>query len=755
LFMALLTVFQVVLARYSRQEDIVVGTPIAGRTRPELEALVGCFVNTLPLRAKLHDNPQFIELLQRTKTTALDAYTYQHVPFEKIVDILRPVRDTSYSPLIQVLFSVQNLPSIDFNLPDLHVSLLPEEVSMSKFDITLDIMEEAGCLKGTFEYNTDLFDEETIVNIGKCYVQLVEALVTDPTQRIGFIPLTTEGEQQKLFSVWCNETPFAEQGACIHELFEQRTAKTPDTVALVFEDQHITYREVDRRSTQLAQYLQSLGIGPERIVGLYVSHSPEMIIGMLGILKAGGGYLPLDPAYPAERLAYMLADANATLLLTQASLRLADWIPQELNVVCLDADWQSIASTALVPLAKRVTPENVALILYTSGTTGRPKGTLMLHRGLVNLTVSAAQEFGLTPNDRTLLFASPSFDLLLEQFYPFMYAGCCMVINSDGRAPSLIELSDCTAQQNLTVLDLPSVYWQAWVTELQSSGEKVPSVLRAIILGGEKTLPEHTAKWQAITANRVQLINTYAPTEATVTSTIFRPDPAMKITTNFVSLGTPITNTQLYVLDQHLNLVARGIPGELYIGGAGLVRGYLNRPELTAERFVPNPFATKPGDRLYRTGDLVRYVSDTMLEFLGRTDLQAKLHGFRIELSEIEIVLEQHPSVRDIALRVYRPEPEKAQLIAYIVERQHAEGGEERLEASHLQRYLREQLPEYMIPGQFIFLEEIPLTVNGKVDYSRLPLPTVSLSRSLQPSILPESESEQIIAAIWCQALGL
>ena len=651
LFMTLLAVFKTLLYRYTGQDNIVVGSPIANRHWAEIEGLIGFFVNTLVLRTYLGGNPSFEELLGRVREVALQAYAHQDVPFEQLVEALQPDRSLSHTPLFQVMFVLQNAPASSVDMPDLTVSPLAVETRTAKFDLTLSMENTADGLIGVWEYNTDLFDETTIARMAGHFQTLLEAIATNPKQQISELPLLTQAERHKLLVEWNNTFGEYPQDKCIHQLFEAQVEQQPDAIALVKENQQLTYRELNRRANQLAYYLRSLGVGPEVLIGICVERSFDMIVGILGVLKAGGAYIPLDPAYPQERLAFMLEDSSVAVLLTQAQL--VEKLPQhQSRVVCLDGDWENIARHSSENSSSTVTPDNLAYVIYTSGSTGKPKGVLLAHRGLCNLTTAQIQLFDVQPNSRILQFASFSFDASVCEVFMALVSGAILVLaKQDSLMPGTALIGLLRDEAITTVTLPPSVL--AVLTN-----EEFPA-LRTIIVAGEACNADLVARWSL----RRQFFNAYGPTEATVCATVaLCRDPSYK-----PPIGRPIANTKIYILDTQNQPVPIGVPGELHIGGVGLAKGYLNRPDLTFSKFIPNPFSDEPGSRLYKTGDLARYLPDGNIEYLGRIDNQVKVRGFRIELGEIEAVLTQHPQVREAAVIVREDIPGNKRLVAYVV----------------------------------------------------------------------------------------
>lgn len=505
----------------------------------------------------------------------------------------------------------------------------------------------------------------------------------------------------------------------IHNLFEAQVERSPDAIAVVFEDQQFTYRELNCRANQLAHHLQVLGIRPEVFVGLCIERSLEMVVGILAILKAGGAYVPLDPAYPLERLADMLSDSQVSVLLTQEQL-LPRLPQQQAHVVCIDTDWEQISQESQENPLSNVLPENLAYVIYTSGSTGKPKGVMIQHQSLVSFTQTATVEYELSERDRVLQFASIGFDAAAEEIYPCLTSGGTLVLRTDEMLSNLQTFLQKCRDWKLTILDLPTAYWHQVTSELAMTDLVLPESLRLVIIGGERALPERVQTWQKVVGTHPQLVNTYGPTEATVVATMYKLPASAPEDTALpeVPIGRTLRHVQAYVLDKYLKLTPVGVPGELHIGGVSLARGYLNRPELTGEKFIPNPFSDELGARLYKTGDLVRYLSDGNIEFLGRIDNQVKIRGFRIELGEIEAVLGQHPGVRETMVTVPEDHLGNKRLVAYVIPHS------DRVPTTgELRRFLKEKLPNYMVPSVFRTLDALPLTLNGKVDRCALPAP--------------------------------
>ena len=744
LFMTLYTAFQILLYRYTGQDDIVVGTPVAGRNRREIEGLIGFFVNTLVLRTDLSGNPTFEQLLNRVREVALQAYAHQDLPFEQLVEALQPARDLSYTPLFQVMFALDNalVPSVE--LPELAISSYAVEIGTAKFDLTLSMENTTSGLVGVWEYNTDLFDEVTIARMTSHFQTLLEAIAANPDQQISQLPIVTQTEQHQLLFEWNNTFAKYPQDKCIHQLFEEQVERSPSSVAVVFEGEQLTYRELNARANQLAHYLRSLGVGTEVLVGICVERSIEMIVGLLGVLKAGGAYVPIDPAYPKERLVFMLEDSAVPVLLTQQ--RLVDRIPKhQAQVVLLDTQWQIIAQQSEENIACFVNAENLAYVIYTSGSTGKPKGVTIQHRSLVNYTTAVSIEYEIEKHDRILQFSSISFDVSAEEIYISLIYGTTLVLRTDFMLDSVGTFLQKCIDWKLTVLVLPTVYWHELTLFLSQEKLALPPSLRLVIIGGEKALSERLKTWLEYVGQQVRLVNNYGPTEATIGATIYDLSASTA-----VLIGCPIRNVQTYILDRYLQPVPVGVPGELHIGGDGLARGYLNRPDLTEAKFIPNPFSNKSGSRLYKTGDKARYLPDGNIEFLGRIDNQVKIRGFRIELGEIEAVLSQHPGIRETVVIARENITLDKQLVAYIVP--HQQGT---LTISDLRHFLKERMPDYMVPGAFVVLEALPLTPNGKVDCQSLPAPDINSLIQKVDFVAPETPTEKLVASIWSKVLGV
>ncbi|MEK6278965.1 MAG: amino acid adenylation domain-containing protein [Acidobacteriota bacterium] len=744
LFMVLLAAFQALLWRYTGNKDVVVGTPVAKRQRLEVEGLIGLLVNTLALRARIMPNESFEGLLAQVKETCLGGYAHQELPFEKLVKELQPERSLAHSPLFQVMLTLPGTPRNELNLHQLRTQIEVIHYAASKCDLSVTVLyEPAGELKLAVEYNTDLFEEQTIGRMMAHLQQLLRAVCTAPDQRVRAIPLLTDAERRQLCE-W-NSTAVDYGLGCVQEVIEEQVKHTPEAIAICFAEQKLTYRELNERANQLAHYLRRQGVGAEVLVGILMTRSVEMVVALLGILKAGGAYLPLDASYPAARLRYMLQDSGARLILTTGKLveLVASASEAGVQVIKVDEQWGEIALESGENLNCEVTADNLAYMIYTSGSTGHPKGVMIPHGGLTNHTAWMQQIHPLGDDDAVLQRTSYSFDAsMLELFWPLI-SGARLILAKDQADLDTDYLTKLIDEHQITTVYFPASALRMFLANRKAgtchSLEYVCSAAEAMPLDVER---EFFSQFPS-----VELHNLYGPTEATIDVTWW---PCEKNSDRrSVPIGRPIANTQVYVLDEWLEPAPLGVTGELYLGGAGLARGYWRQPGLTAERFVPNPYG-ESGARLYRTGDLVRYLADGELEFLGRADSQVKLRGYRIELGEIEAVLRGHDEVREALVEVRQVESCNQQLVAYVVLR--TVGGEEQVR--ELRSYLRERLPEYMVPGPFVRLEAMPLTPSGKVDRRALPAPTLDQANG-GAFVAPRGQTEQELAEIWEQLLQI
>ncbi len=745
LFMTLLAAFEVLLWRYSGQDDVTVGTPIAGRNRSELEGLIGYFANTLPLRIDLSGNPTFRDLLRRVRETALDAYAHQDVPFDRLVEELRPERSLSHTPLFQVIFALENTPQ-SHQFPGLDVKWLEVDRGTARCDLSLFMGDQGSELTCMWEYSTDLFERETIERMMLNYTTILESVLENPERPIAHLRALNDAERYRLLAEWVPETTGPVNDHCLHQLLEAQAERTPDSLALVFENQRLTYQELNERSNLLARYLIRQGVGPEVPVGVCLNRSAEMIVALLSILKAGGAYVPLDPGYPRDRLSFMLADSRVPVLITQTAFR--EILPQaEARVIRLDTEWPEIAIGSKQNPRTAVTPENLAYVIYTSGSTGRPKGVEVTHRTVVHLFTATRDKLGFLEGDIWSVVHSSAFDFSVWEIWGSLVQGGQLVVSPLEVVQSPSDFYALLCEERITVLNqTPSALRQLLETRRQAKGASRDWNVRLVVCGGDALGQELAVELAQL---EIPAWNFYGPTESTVWTTCTLVEGGSPVE-ELTSIGRPIPDIQVYLLDPYLQLVHVGVPGELFIGGEGLARGYLNRPELTAEKFMPNPFSRQPGERLYRTGDLARYRAKGKLEFLGRLDTQVKLRGFRVELGEIETVLSQHEQVAQSVVMIREDRPGDRRLVAYLVPE---EGN--RLSPKELRRFLQLSLPDYMVPSAFVTLEAMPLTSNKKVDRRALPPPDYFESEPAGRLIESQNPVEEMLVAIWAKVLGL
>ncbi|HET7462356.1 MAG TPA: amino acid adenylation domain-containing protein, partial [Longimicrobium sp.] len=744
LYMTLLAGWAAVLGRLSGHDDVVVGTPMAGRGRPEVEGLIGFFVNTLALRVDLAGAPTVAGLLGRVKKRALGAQHHQDIPFEQVVELAAPARTLSHTPLFQVMFTWQNAPGGDLSLPGLQVGGVGADSlqARAKFDLLLSLREAEGRIVGAVTYATALFEPETVERYLGYFRRVLEEMVADPARPVERLAMLPPGERRRVVEEW-NRTAAEYPGEwCLHELFERQAARTPDAAAVVFAGLHLGYAELNRRANRLAHHLRALGVGPDVRVGLCVERSLEMMVGLLAVLKAGGAYVPLDPDYPAERLAYMLADSAPAAVLTQRALR-GRVEGAGVPVLELDAaapEWADRPETD--PERGALTPGHLAYVIYTSGSTGRPKGVGVPHRGVVNALAWMRELSGLGGDDAVLHKTPYSFDASLRELLPPLLAGARLVLARPEGHRDPAYLLELMRRERITTLHAVPSLLQALADE---GGLAACGALRTVMCGGE-ALPGELARRFSGQAPWARLYNVYGPTEAAVDVTAWRCGPGDQAG-RAVPIGAPMANVRIYLLDPGGEPVPVGVKGELYIGGAQVARGYLGRPELTAERFVADPFGGEPGARLYRTGDLARWRPDGTVEYLGRMDHQVKVRGFRIELGEIEARLTGHPGVRETVVLAREDTPGDTRLVAYVV-------GDDSAGAEALRAHLGEALPAYMLPAAFVRLERWPLTPNGKLDRRALPAPEgeAYAARRYEP---PVGQTEQALAEIWAEVLGV
>jgi len=736
LFMLLLATFQLLLSRWSGQGDVVVGTTTAGRTHPKAESLIGLFVNALPLRTRIEEGCSVLDLLRQVQETALSAYAHQDLPFEKLVKELAPSRDLSRQPIFQVLMEWRGIETSELRLGELRLQPIAGEHVTAKFDLTLVMEERADGLSGALEYASDLFDASTIERLAAHFIRLLEQVAERPQARLDQLDMLGPGEREMLLTQW-NDTDAPLGQACFHDAFAAQARLTPDAPAVIEGTRQLSYEQLDRQANRLAQHLRALGVGPEVVVALCLPRGLDMMVTVLGILKAGGAYLPIDASYPTQRMAFMLEDSLAAVLVTVEALE--DRLPAYRGrLVLLDYDAATIARRSEDPPAAALGPNHPAYVIYTSGSTGRPKGVVVLHGGLRNYTQWAAQTYPVEQGEGAAVTTSLSFDATVTSLFLPLLRGKATTLLPEGDEFNALSAA---SGQRFSLLKLPPAQLSL-LNPLLTDRIDV-DLARCLVLGGEALNPATVADWFA-RAPGSYIVNEYGPTETVVGCTYHELWPETPIKAS-IPIGRPIWNTQVYVLDASLRPVPVGLPGELYIGGAGLARGYLNRPALTAERFIAHPFGA-PGSRLYRTGDLARWLPDGRLDYLGRVDHQVKLRGFRIELAEIESVLARHPTVAQAAAMVREDRPGQKHLVCYVV----GNAGHV-VDTSKLRQFLAEQLPEYMVPSAIVLLSQLPLNTNGKIDFKAMPAPGAEASSYRAP----RTEVERILADLFAEFLDL
>jgi len=732
LFMFLFTTFNILLHRYSGQDEILVGTPIANRNLPELENLIGVFINTLVLRTNIAGDPNFRELLKKVRDVSLEAYAHQDLPFEKLVEELKPQRDLSRTPLFQAVFNLQNAPMPKLEIPGLDISFLEIDRGVSQFDLTLMMSVSDGKIQGLVEYNSDLFLPDTIHRMFQSYQMLLEEAIANLEFLISKLQLITKQEHNHLVKgLNLTELDFP-RGKCLHQLFEAQVEQTPGAVAVICNDTSINYFELNCRANALALHLQTLGVGPDVRVGIFMEKSLEIVEALLGVLKAGGTYVPISTSFPTERLQFILNDANVSVLLTNVDPVAID---NKVNVVNLK-DKLLFTGKVCLNLAPDVTSDNLAYVIYTSGSTGQPKGVMVNHTALVNFLTSMRIRPGIRREELLLSVTSISFDIAaLELFLPLI-VGATVIIVSKEESMNPRLLQQVINGYDMDVMQATPATWQLLIDSVWTGKPGLKA-----LCGGELL----TRKLADQLLDRVgSLWNMYGPTETTIwssISTIHKDDTP-------ITIGQPIGNTQMYILDRYMQPVPIGVVGELHVGGEGLAQGYLNHPQLTSEKFIPDCFKSKPGSRLYKTGDRARYLPNYSIEILGRIDDQVKIHGHRIELGEIAVVLMQHPFIQEAIVITRKETSAEKRLVAYFVAKY-----DELPDACELRDFVRKKLPSYMIPVAFIRMSSLPLTPNGKIDRNALPVP--EYMRQVDGYVAPRNEVEQILTNIWESVLGI
>jgi len=740
LFMTLVAAFAVLLQRYSSMEDVVIGTVSSGRKRSELEGLLGYFLNPVVLRNDLSGDPTFRELLRRTRNMTLDALSNDDAPFTQVVNDLHPSRNLSFNPLFQVLLTLE--PPLPKSVEGWTVALTQSEVDpgISKFDLCLELDDHASGIAGRFKYTSDLLEADTVARMAGHLVMLLQGITENPDLRISQLPLLTKSEHETICVDWNDTAAEFPADLCLHQMVESQAERIPQDTAVISGDTELTYRQLELRSNQLAAHLRRLGVGPEQPVGLFLEPSPEMIVGILGVLKAGGVCVPLDPSYPADRVKYVLNDTRLRVLLTQEHLRTA--LPEsDAEIVALDSDWSRIEQEQESRVDSQCTPDSLAYLIYTSGSTGKPKGVQITHRNLVHSTYARSIYYGRDAG-RFLLLSSFSFDSSLVGIFGALCRGGSLVLTPGLLQKNLSGLAGLVAKHQVSeLLCVPSLY--SLLLEQAKPGE-LASLLVAIVAG--ESCPAELVEHHYKQLPHATLYNEYGPTEAAVWSAVYRCEPGNA--GNLVPIGRPVPNMRLYVLDSHLNPVPVGVLGELCIGGPGVARGYLNRPEETSERFIPDPFSAEPKARLYKSGDLVRFRTDGNLEMLGRLDHQIKIRGFRIEVEEIEAVIADSNQVRNAVVALQTENVSTPMLVAYVVP---VESG--KFEEAGLRRFLIGKLPDSMVPGAFVVMRDLPLTPNGKVDRNVLPL-FQSGPVPFQKAVPSHTALEASLVKIWESVLG-
>jgi amino acid adenylation domain-containing protein len=732
LFMTLLAGFDVLLARYSGQEELVVGTHVANRTRVEADDSIGCFVNTLVLRMDASGNPRFRELVQRVKQVTLEGYAHRDIPFEKLVEELQPERDLSRTALFQAMF-VLRTPMPEGKSAGVRLRGVEIDRQVPKVDLTVTMGETEEGLAGVIEYNTELFEAVTIQRMVGHWERVLEEIAKDAEQRVWELPLIREEERRHVVEEWNQTEGWYPRDRTVVELFEEQVRRTPERVAVVYEGQSLSYRELNRRANQLGRRLRAWGVGPEQLVALCMKRSLEMVVGLLGVLKAGGAYVPLEPDYPRERLEFMVADTGVRVVLSEERYRSAV-ASEGVRVLSLDTEWGDVAEESGEGLGNEAKPENLAYVIYTSGSTGKPKGVMNTHAGLCNRLWWMQEQYGLGENDRVLQKTPYSFDVSVWEFLWPLITGARLVMARPEAHRDSRYLVDVIEREQITTMHFVPSMLQVFVEE---KGLSRCGSLRRVICSGEALGVELQERFFARLG--AELHNLYGPTEAAIDVTYWACERGQKRRT--VPIGRPIRNLQIYLLDPYRNPVPVGVLGELHIGGVGLARGYLNRAELTAEKFVGNPFRKEPGARLYKTGDLARYSADGVIEYVGRIDHQVKIRGFRIELGEIEAALTEHEGVSECVVLAREDARGQKRLVAYVVAKKQAAPT-----VTELRKWVKEKLPEYMVPAAFVMLPAIPVTHNGKIDRRALPAPDSTQPELNRGYVEPGIPAEETLA---------
>jgi len=762
LFMGLLAAFSALLARYTGQREAVIGSPIANRNRGELEHLIGCFMNPLPLRMDVSGDPSLAELIRRAREVSLGAYANQDVPFDLLVRAMRPHRDPRSSPLFQVMLLLQNYPwqpvdlqgdsaeaqaGVGDSLEDTAYAALQSGLV---YPIAIEAYERGPYIWCSFQY--DPMFATVLDRAPEHFNRLLEAALAEPDRPAGDLPMLTSQELDMFLTPAQAQSAGIDAPLFVHRAFEAEAGLRPDAVAVAAGDQTISYRDLNVEANRLANRLRALGVAKDVRVGVLLDRSIEMVTALFGVLKAGAAYVPLDPAYPADRLQYIIRNSGASIVVTAAALLEQHPALQSavtgLTTICLDKDRDALEREPATTPAETLTGANLAYVIYTSGSTGMPKGVQVTHAALANYTRVARQAFVLQRSDRVLQFASISFDTAAEEIYPCLASGASLVLRTTSMISSAPSFLQACGEWGITVLDLPTAYWHELSNEIARHALDLPAGLRLVILGGEAAQLDCVRRWQERFGQHVRLLNTYGPTESTIVATMHDVPASIDPQQASIPIGQPVTGARVYVLDSRLQLAPIGVAGELHIGGIGLARGYLDRPDLTAAAFIPDPYSAEPGARLYKTGDQVRRLENGSIEFLGRVDHQIKLRGFRIELSEIEAALLRHPAIEDAVVLLREDGTAGKRLVAYVTTRDAS------VDEAVVRRHLREGLPDYMVPSAIVALAAMPLTPNGKIDRDALPAPESSREAG-EDFVAPQTGLQRRIASVWQQLLGV
>jgi amino acid adenylation domain-containing protein len=741
-FHLLLAAYAILLMRYTGQEDIIVGCPFANRSRPELDGLVGMFVNTLPIRLDLRGNPVSRQFLNQVRAVMLDAFTWQAAPFEALVSEISPQRDPSRTPVFQVAINMRNVPKHRVAVAGLDLEIVPKEELTAPFDLSLDFGQEDGAWVASLVYNVDLYDENTVIHMAAHYQNLVGELLAKSDRPIGELDMLTSSERKRTIVDWNNTAADFPQ-ICIHDLIAEQAAKTPEATAVIWRDVSLTYGDLEKRANQLAHYLRANGVTAQARVGVYLPRSENLIVSLLGLLKAGGAYVPLDLTFPAERLAYMVEDSDPAVILTLSDL--ASQLPKRFTKICLDAESDAVRACSEEAPSAIVDNNALAYVMYTSGSTGRPKGSMNHHKGVVNYLANTQRQFQMDASDRVIQHASLSFDASVLEIFGTLFYGGTVILLDDFRMRDPDFIYAAIIEHQATFITAVPTMLRALCASALSGGSK-PNTLRLIFPGGEALRDDDVMAIRQAFGKSLKIVNQYGPTETTVSPTNYIIPDVLPNDMQIVPIGKPIRNIRAYVLDRYLQPVPVGVKGELFIAGVGVGLGYWNRPDLTAERFLPDPFVR--GDRMYRTGDIASQLPDGTLCFLGRTDDQVKIRGYRVELSEIEAVLHEVSGVKDAAV-VLRRQDSSETLSAYLTltdaDREHI--------PEKVRTYLADRLPFYMIPSAIMVLDEMPLTPSLKIN--RLALPLLESTIERKEYIAPRNDIETRLVVLWKEVLGV